>query len=62
MENASERYLAKAERILGRGDEMASMAFIGGVIVGVVLCCVVVVGCSDDEPSQDSTDRENEGG
>lgn len=41
---------------------MASMAFIGGVIVGVVLCCVVVVGCSDDEPLQDSTDRENEGG
>ena len=32
------------------------------LLLELYYCCVVVVGCSDDEPSQDSTDRENEGG
>ena len=62
MENAGERYLAKAERILRRGDEMASIAFIAGIITGLILCCIVVIGCSDEDEEQDDINEENTDG
>ena len=45
-----------------RGDEMASIAFIGGVITGIILCCIVVIGCSDEDEEQDDINEKNAGG